>query len=482
MTERSTTELYESIQANLRETIMTHLKTPAVSLSSHEAKRTGNAYQAIRLGDQVIPGFRSAQRHVFAGVNLKNKTVLDLGSNLGEVARDAARAGAASVHGIEYDRYFVQMARLIAAHNDLSNVSFQQGDLTKPETYKGRYDVVVALSVFTYVKDYVAKIAAMTGELLIVETHAVKENWHKHYVRLLSRHFPYVALVGVSDHKASSKSDWRYLLFCGHKPLDGILATRARELVATEGLLTLDMSRSSVRHLDRVLNVIGVAPGNFEEVVKAATAHLQTRLKEAAFEQIAKFGLVAAPLYWCHFLAGYDEYRAGKGMDNENTYYRLLSELVERGQYDGAFRTDLRQPDGGIPRLELRYKMIDEVLDKRDGGASLDPIILYNILDGEHFPPKGPAYQLFITEIGETICPLALDGHHRTFVAYATGAQRLRVVPIWYENLKSVQVFMTRNPGAKEGLWGSVYPFTEKLGGSGATSAGPGKRAVAAAE
>jgi hypothetical protein len=87
MTERSTTELYESIQANLRETIMTHLKTPAVSLSSHEAKRTGNAYQAIRLGDQVIPGFRSAQRHVFAGVNLKNKTVLDLGSNLGEVAR-----------------------------------------------------------------------------------------------------------------------------------------------------------------------------------------------------------------------------------------------------------------------------------------------------------------------------------------------------------------------------------------------------------
>jgi SAM-dependent methyltransferase len=465
MPARSTTELYESIQAKLRDIIITHLRTSAVSISSFEDKRTGNAYQAIRLGDEVMTGFRSAQRHVFAGVDLKNKTVLDLGSNLGEVARDAARAGAASVLGLEYDRYFVQMARLIAAHGDLSNVNFTQGDLTKPETYAGRYDVVVALSVYAYVKGFIGKLAAMTNDLLIVETHAVKENWHKQYIRELRRHFPYVAVVGVSDHKASSATDWRYLLYCSHKPLDGILATRARDLASTEGLLTLDMTRSTVRYLDKVLDVIGVRPGNFEEVVSAATAHLHSRPAEEAFEQIAKLGLVRSPLYWCHLLAGYREYRARGRIDAQNTYYRLLGELVERDMYDGAFRTIFKRPDGGIPRLEMRYKMIDELLAKDDGGASLHPVILYDILGRDHFPPKGPALELFIAEAGGTVCPLALDGHHRTFVAYIAGARRLRAVPMWYQNSKTVLNFIQRKPGMSDALWASVYPFSEKLAG-----------------
>jgi SAM-dependent methyltransferase len=472
MTERSTTELYESIQARLRDIIKTHLKTSAVSISSFEAKRTGNAYQAVRLGDEVVKGFRSAQRHVFAGVDLRNKTVLDLGANLGEVSRDAARAGAASVLGLEYDRYFVQMARLIAAHDDLSNVNFTQGDLSKPETYAGRYDVVVALSVFAYVKGYVGKLAAMTNELLIMETHAVKKNWHKQYIKELGRHFPYVAVVGASDHKASSTTEWRYLLYCSHKPLDGILATRARDLTSTEGLLTLDMARSSVPYLDKVLDVIGVRPGDFEEVASAASAYLQSRPAEESFEQITKRGLVRAPHYWCHFLAGYGEYRARGRIDAGNTYYRLLAQLVERGLYDGAFKTIFKRPDGGIPRLELRYRMIDELLGKNDGGESLHPVILYDILERDQFRKNGPALELFIEEAGGTVCPLAIDGHHRTFVAYIAGARRLCAVPVWYQNSKSVLNFVRRHPGISDALWASVYPFSEKLAGVGTTGSG----------
>lgn len=476
MSERSTSELYQSIQSDIEKTIMTHLKTSAVSLSSHEAKRTGNAYQAIRLGDRVIAGFRSAERHIFAGVDLKNKTVLDLGSNLGEVARDAARGGATSVLGIEYDPYFVQMSRLIAAHGDLGNVSFIQGDLTRPETYKGKYDIVVALSVFTYVKGFIARLAEMTDELLILETHAVKQNWHRQYIRLLRSHFAYVAVVGVSDHKASSTSEWRYLLFCSQKPLDGILATRARDLRSSQGLLTLDMSRSTFRHLDRVLEVIDAAPGNFEQVLAAATTHLRARPAEEAFEQIARLGLVAAPLYWCHFLAGYEQYRAARGLDRRNTYYRLIAQLVERELYDGAFGSIVKRPDGGIPRLELRYQAMDRMLEAGDGGASLDPVILYDILGREHFPAKGPVFQIFVNESGETVCPLALDGHHRTFAAYISGAQRLRAVPIWYQNLKAVQGFMHRNPGTRNALWASIYPFSEKLARRAAGSDAPGAR------
>lgn len=472
MTERSTLDLYETIQADMRDIILRHLKTSAVSVSSHAAKRTGNAYQAIRLGDQVMPGFRSAQRNVFTGVDLRGKSVLDLGSNLGEVARDAARAGAASVLGIEYDKYFVQMARLIAAHDDLSNIGFKRGDLTMPETYSGRYDVVVALSVFTYVKDHVDKLAAMTNELLILETHAVKENWHKHYIKLLSRHFPYIALVGVSDHRASSKSEWRYLLFCGHKPLDGILAARARNLAGTEGLLTLDMSRSTVPHLDKIFDVIGVRPGNFEEVLEAATAYLRARPAEEVYDQIAKSGLVTAPLYWCHFLSGYNEYRKVGRLDQRNTYYRLIAQLVDRGLYDGALRQSLKQRDGGIRRLALRYEMADALVSRGDEGASLDPVILYDILSPENFPTRGPAFQMFITEFGEAVFPLALDGHHRTFVAYSAGSKRLPAVPIWYEHLKSVAAFMKRSPSSRQALWTSVYSFSEKLGArAGSTEA-----------
>jgi hypothetical protein len=264
--------------------------------------------------------------------------------------------------------------------------------------------------------------------------------------------------------------------------LDGILATRARDLASTEGLLTLDMTRSSVRYLDKVLDAIGVRPGNFEEVVSAATAHLHSRPAEEAFEQIARLGLVRSPLYWCHLLAGYREYRARGRIDAHNTYYRLLGELVERELYDGAFKTIFKRPDGGIPRLELRYKMMDELTEKGDGGASLHPVILYDILGRDQFPPRGPALELFIAEVGGTVCPLALDGHHRTFVAYIAGARRLRALPIWYQNSKSVLSFIQRKPAVSDALWASVYPFSEKLAGVKASQSSREPRVVPAGE
>jgi len=45
----------------------------------------GNAYQAVRLGDEVLSGFRAKDRNVFAGIELAGKTVIDLGCNLREI-------------------------------------------------------------------------------------------------------------------------------------------------------------------------------------------------------------------------------------------------------------------------------------------------------------------------------------------------------------------------------------------------------------
>lgn len=461
MTERGTRELLDSVQKAAREMILSHLRKDAVSLSSQQRKRTGNAYQAIRLGNDIVPGFRSGARHIFAGVPLQGKTVLDLGCNLGEITRDARRAGAARAYGIDYDPFFVQMARYIAAYNQMAGVSFHQGDLTDPRLYAGSYDVVVALSVFTYITKFLDRIAAMTKDLLIVETHAATEDWRRLYLDRLRKHFPYVALVGVSDQQAWGCAESRYVLFGAHRPLDELLFARARAMSPLAGLPAVDLKKSTIRHYDGFLATIGVERfAAFGEVVAAAVRHLEGTPAEALFDEVKTKGVVQSALYWCHFLKGYSEYAACGAMVSDNTYYVALMQLLARGLYDGGLRSLIEGADGGRPQLARRYEVF-QALSERADGSTLDPLIAFQIISGEHFGARGHGYKLHLNEIDEIVHPLALDGHHRLFAAYMTGATGVRILPIWYE--EAVRAFVNKDPANKDVIWEYVHKFVTTL-------------------
>ena len=59
--------------------------------------------------------------------------------------------------------------------------------------------------------------------------------------------------------------------------------------------------------------------------------------------------------------------------------------------------------------------------------------------------------------------PLAFDGHHRLFAAYIAGATAVRVLPVWYENLKTIRAFIDKDPTRLSSIWEGVYDFTKRL-------------------
>ncbi len=143
---------------------------------------TGNHYQSLTLGDERTAGFRTDRNPFLDQIDFRGKRVLDLGSNLGEISRAARARGAALVDGYEYDPFFVEMAQVLDAYNGTTGVSFFQRDITDPEIYVDHYDLVLAFSVFTYIHPVLERLAGITDEALVVETHKLDGNLDKGYL------------------------------------------------------------------------------------------------------------------------------------------------------------------------------------------------------------------------------------------------------------------------------------------------------------
>jgi len=447
------------LQADMRNVIIRYLRTRAMSLSSHEAKRTGNAYQAVRLGDKVLPGFRAKNRNVFAGIELAGKTVIDLGCNLGEICRDAARAGAQEVHGIEYDRYFVQMARYVTAYDGL-DVFYRQGDLTRAETYGGNYNVVSALSVHTYIRKFIDKIADMTKDIFVIETHSIGADWKARYLDGLKEHFRHVAIVGISDHRARDKAESRLLMFASQRRLDPVLAGRARALAGVPQDFSVDFGRSKLSHLDQFLRDVGVGQGaTLRDFVSAVDRTWPALTMDDVVDDVGKKGLIFSSLYWASLVKGLQEYAAAGKFAPENFYHQAFRELIAR-DVPGAADFKGRSADDLLERLRRRPAAMLPFLD--DDKANFgNPSIIYNIMDPA-LVPADHAYQVYLDPIGKVVQPLALDGHHRGFIAYILG-KKADCIPMWYEDLPSVQASVQRRPEVQGKIWSHVYALCEDM-------------------
>ena len=186
------------LTADLERLVMKALETPYSSFSATDDSETGNRYQAVGLGDRSTRGLREDRGRFLDALDLHGRTVLDLGSNLGEISRAARARGAALVDGFEIDPYFNEIAQLVNVLTDTTRVSFYERDMADPATYSEPYDVVLAFSAFRFIADLLDRLAAITN-VVVVETHELKGNFDQRYLLPLTQHFPAYRMLGESD-------------------------------------------------------------------------------------------------------------------------------------------------------------------------------------------------------------------------------------------------------------------------------------------
>jgi SAM-dependent methyltransferase len=213
------------------------LEIPYTSRSPKEMIATANHYQSLRLEGLETLGVRSDRRRFLDQLDFQGKTVLDLGSNLGEVSREARARGASLVDGLEYDPFFIEVANLANAYCGATRVSFFHRDITKPEAYEEPYDIVLALSVFTYIRHLMHEIAAMTREVFVLETHVLNSNLQADYMTPIWKHFPHYKVLGETEWTLSKDTSAKRAFVVFARDEDALMKSiRETTSVTSEGL------------------------------------------------------------------------------------------------------------------------------------------------------------------------------------------------------------------------------------------------------
>jgi len=197
-----------SVRSKLKDLISQGLEAQYVSKSCKDSVLTGNHYQSIKLDEEYTSGFRTPRTDLLDQVDVSGIRVLDLGSNLGEISRYARSRGAVLVDGYEYDQHFIDLANMINAYERVSRVSFFRRDITDADVYRDRYDLVLVLSVFTYIEPMLHAIAKVT-DCLLLETHKLDGNLQRDYISPVSDFFPVHYLLGTSEWGTNQDSSVR---------------------------------------------------------------------------------------------------------------------------------------------------------------------------------------------------------------------------------------------------------------------------------
>ncbi len=187
------------LKPGLRRLVLDALDDPYQSNSCQDGIPTDNHYQSITLGTETTPGFRSVRDDVLDQIDFVGKTVLDLGSNLGELSRAARGRGATLVDGFEYDPYFVDVANAVNAFNGVTRVSFFERDITAEATFTERYDIVLAFSVWVYVRPLLPLVTGIANDLFVLETHRLEDNLADYYLAPVLELMPHHRTLGDSE-------------------------------------------------------------------------------------------------------------------------------------------------------------------------------------------------------------------------------------------------------------------------------------------
>jgi hypothetical protein len=392
-------------QGALRALIEKSLARAYISTSSYEGYKTGNRYQTVRLGDEDFAGFRNSRRELFAAFDFSGRTVLDCGSNIGEMSRLARSHGAWLVDGYELDGYFVAVARMINALNGVTRVSFYEKDLTDPSAYQEGFDVALAFSVYPYVSQTLPALCAHVNTAIILETHNVKPDLYRRYIEPFRPHFPYHTLVGLTDHGDGE----------GRRAIVA-LAKSESSFREDGGLVrsSVDVQGSRLPFLSRALEDHHASSG--DPVAAIARLASASRTPSAAGVDLND------KQYWCSMASGYLAYREHGAVSDDNPYMATFKSLYEVQKVDPELSDRLKTSDDVRQRILRRFKDIDS-LSKIDGQHRVSPI---QLMDCSFSSGRKMSFQH--GRLGHfTGCDL-LDGHHRLFWARFFGVRRLDAI------------------------------------------------------
>ena len=409
----------------LKRLILDSLERRYTSESSKAGIKTGNHYQSIKLDGELTGGFRSDRAALLDRIEFAGKRVLDLGANLGEISRAARERGADVVDGWEYDPYFVEVARLVNAYNGTTRVSFFERDITDARIYHEHYDVVLAFSVFEYLRGIVETLAAITDGAIVLETHRLEGNLESVYLNPIGRFFPHHFILGGSDWGSGKSAD-------GERAVIVFARTHA-ELRAHLRGLALEVQQFSARR--RAGTSPDIRPIDvrrirwYERFFKKfehqdAGAMLETIQSMAVdVDELALNGdLVANDLggwvYWLAYLKGALQFTATKSVALDNAY-RLL--LARHWQNDPGREQDLRDESRLTALIRRRFDDFELFRSRRDAGAETEPIRIV--------VPEGPPAPIATRSIKRVYefrreVPVetnTVDGYHRLFLAQLFG-------------------------------------------------------------
>jgi SAM-dependent methyltransferase len=241
---------------DLRQVVMEALDTPYTSFSSTDESETGNRYQSVEFGDFVTRGLREGRGHFLDVIDFRDKHVLDLGSNLGEISRQVRSRGARLVDGFEYEPYFIEIANLVNVVADTTRVSFFERDISDPRIYTGRYDIVLAFSVMRFIADCLDRLAEIT-DVVLLEGHTVSGNFEERYMKPLTRWFPAYRVLGDSDSARVQQDDVRPVMLMARdeESLIAALAPHLRAGGRTAGVMAAGSRWRGMRGSVDVLSV-----------------------------------------------------------------------------------------------------------------------------------------------------------------------------------------------------------------------------------
>ena len=389
------------------------LRERYTSESPQDRTPTGNNYQSILLGDEQTSGFRTLRDELLDLLPFEGSTVLDLGSNLGELSRAARRRGARLVDGFEYDSYFVEIANLVNAYNDVTRVSFFQRDITDKTVYQGEYDFVLGFSVFVYIKPVLQAIRNITKKLFILETHHLNNNLDTLYLNAITPFFPYYRVLGETDWGTSkAPSDKRAVVAFSHHPthLEGIAINPKPGINVGQLSETrrLDLRKSEFLFLRSFFEKFSlVSPGSLPELL-AAIRSTQLSIEDAVLLPDYKLGL-SGWVYWFFFLKGYAYYSQRGEITDDNIYLTFIRRYFFDTRFDPKLEPVIQDMGKLRNRIGLRFKALDrlnagrlwaeEPLRVIDPGASGAKVVLIQVNDEKPFS-----------------CA-AFDGYHRIFCA-----------------------------------------------------------------
>jgi SAM-dependent methyltransferase len=436
----------QAFETELRDLILRGLgqQYTSIATTTGEAIQAGNHYQSVALGEVRTRGFRNDRTEFLDQIDFSGKTVLDLGSNLGELSREARKRGASLVDGFEYDPYFIEIGELVNAFNGTTRVSFYQRDIGDPEVYTDRYDMVLAFAVMGQgAAKTMWRIAEIT-DVLILETHRLQGNFEEHYMRPITSYFPYHRMLGESDWGISfDQQEVRATMVFAktQEALDDALLDAVPVLEEpgepTEAAHTA--SDGQQRHVDVTRTVLqkkffDTFEFDTTDQLLAAVEGMNVDVRALARSRDARVDGYDGWVLWFLFLRGYLEYARTRKVGPGNAYFDYLS-----AHHDHALDPIVAQKVGLGSTSDYIMRQFEGMDRLRDAAGSPEV--------SEEIPPiqvftsdlAGQRSLVYEPDAPDPISATRVDGWHRLFSARLFEVPQLRMDVI--EEAESKPIF-----------------------------------------